>query len=294
MRTVVKHTGRRFSGVLSGRGVLRARFPAAMWLVYFQYSFRANHTDKISKLARLNKRWLCVEQIYAALLLLLVEVFWFSLEINRVTSPGEWQIRETRFAAGFPIHSISYTIKQTSGNSVTAMAIHSDDIRWWPDFWFSYIFLLLDILAAFAVFLGIRLLLRFQFARTIFLGLAIGVVFGILINFGIRRLPQRGYIFEDPVSWLNGFSVFIALPTTIYFFTRSLRWYQPIFLLLALLVIFPWISFWCDQFRINRQFFEPTVERMVFEPLLIGFMTLPLIFLMRGLRHFFTKPAAAV
>jgi hypothetical protein len=230
--------------------------------------------------------------IHAALLLLLIEAFWLSVEKNEVDSPGHWKIIDTRISLGFPFQSISFTTRQTSGDSQAALATHPDDIRWWSGFWFSYIFLLVDALAAFALYFGVRWLLRFQFVRAVFIGLTMGVFFGIFVNLGIRRLPQHGYIFEDPVSWFNGFLVFIALPTAICFFSRSLRWYQPVFLLLPLLVIFPWVSFWCDQFRPNRQFIEPTFERMVLEPLLIGFMAMPLIFLMRRFPPFFTKPTA--
>lgn len=230
--------------------------------------------------------------INAALCLLLIEVLWLSVERNEVNSPGQWKIMDTRISAGFPFQSISFTARQTSGDSQAALSTHPDDIRWWPGFWFSLLLLSLDFVAALAVFFGIRWLLEYQFARTIFLGLVMGVLFGVLINFGIRRLPRPGYIFEDPISWLNGFSVFIALPTAICFFTRHARWQKSILLLLTTLAIFPWASFWCDQFRPDRQFIGPTIERMILEPLLIGCLVIPVIFLMRKFLSSFTKPAA--
>ena len=50
-----RHNGvlRMFSGVLSGREVLRVRFPATMWLANFRCSFGANnYTDNFSESVR--------------------------------------------------------------------------------------------------------------------------------------------------------------------------------------------------------------------------------------------------
>jgi hypothetical protein len=228
------------------------------------------------------------QNVHAILLVLLIELLWVRIDTNGWYSPGQWQRSATRISAGFPVPAVSFTVHRTTGN-MPPWTNYPERSEWRPGLRMFPLSQVAVGVSAVAVFFGIRWLLRFDTARTVFEGIVVGVAFGILTSLATR--PPTRTEADDPVTWLNGVWTFIALPSAICFLARrASSWRQPLLLLAVIVAVFPWASLWCDQFKAayrhaggatSRRILEPSLEDMVIAPLMVGCMVLGLVFLMR-------------
>lgn len=239
------------------------------------------------------------QNIYAFLLVLLIELLWVRIDTYGPYSPGQWQLSATRVSAGFPLRAVSFTVHRTTGN-IPPWTNYPERSEWRPGFRVFPVSQVVVGFSAVALFFGIRWLLRFDAARSISVGIVVGIVFGILTSLATRP-PTRTHG-DDPVTWLNGVWTLVALPAAICFLARHARsWRQPLLFLAAAVVVFPWASLWCDQFKsayrhtlgsTSRMTLAPSLEQMFIEPLMVGCMVLVSVFLMRRFLPFF-RPYAA-
>jgi hypothetical protein len=228
--------------------------------------------------------------VHAVLLVLLVELLWVRIDSNGWgwKPLSEWEVSAFRVSAGFPIHAVSFIEHQTTGNMPPDTWL-PEGHDWEPGLHVSPFSLTIDVLSAVALYFGIRWLLSFDAARTVSMGIVIGAAFGILTSLAAR--PPTRFQGQDPVTWLNGLWTFIALPVAICLLARHARsWREPLLLLAATVVMFPWASLWCDQFKPEyhhvlgergRTVLGPSVELMVREPLMVGGMVLVVVFVLR-------------
>ena len=236
---------------------------------------------------------------YAALLVLLIELLWVRIDTNGWYSPGQWRRTATRISVGFPLPAVSFTAHRTMGNMPPGTN-YPERSEWRPGVRAFPLYQLLAGLSAFALFFGIRWLLRFKLSRPISSGFALGVLFGILTRVSTR--PATGTEFDDPATWLNAVWVFIALPAAICFLSRRTRspWH-PVLMLASALALIPWASLWFDQFwswsrrtatPYGYRVLEPSFEDMVGAPLLLGCLVIGFLLLMRRFIPFFRTDEA--
>jgi len=238
--------------------------------------------------------------IQAVLLVWRVELLWVRIDSNGWYSPGQWERSATRVSAGFPIRAVAFTVHRTTGNMRPDIN-YPERSEWRPGLRLFPLSQIVVGLSAVVLFFGIRWLLRFDTVRTVSVGIVIGVAFGILTSLTTR--PPTRTEGDDPVTWLNGVWTFIVLPVAICVLARHARsWRQPLWLLAGTVVVFPWASLWCDQFKSayqystgasSRRILEPSLEQMVIVPLMVGCMVLVLVFLLRWFVPAFRRLEAA-
>jgi hypothetical protein len=231
------------------------------------------------------------QNCHALLLVLIIELLWVRLDSFGVYSPGQWQYADTRVSAGFPVRAVSFTFSEMADNLPHLMMLpESLEWTWTPVPGFT-VYPLRQALAGFsalALFFGLRWLLKFELARGVSHGVTVGVVFGILTSLATR--PSMRIETGDPVNWFHGFLTLIALPSAICVLSRrSKSWRYPVLLLVVIVAVFPWASFWCDQFKSRYRFVLGAHDRVILEPsvdailssLFVGCMVGVLVFLMR-------------
>jgi hypothetical protein len=243
------------------------------------------------------------QTFHALLLVFIIELLWVRLDSFGAYSPGAWQYVDTSVCAGFPLRAVSFTFHQGVGNVPQFRSFPAPFMSAWTPVPGFTVYPSCQALAAFSamvLFFGLRWLLNFELARRISHGVAVGVVFGILTSLATRASTRIET--GDPVNWFNGFLTIIALPSAICFLSqRSRSWRYPLLLLVVIVAVFPWASFWCDQFKPQyryvlgaggRRILEPSIDAIL-TSLFVGCMVGVFVFLIRRFLPIFKRYEAA-
>lgn len=240
------------------------------------------------------------QNVYALLLVAIIELLWLRVDTSGWYSPGQWDRSATRISLGFPLPAASWTTLRTTGY-MPPWTNYPDREEWKPGVRVFPMFQGLAVLSAVVLFVAIRWLLRFEVAHIISYGFVLGVLFGALTRLSTR--PPTRTESDDAANWLNGFWVFIALPAVICFLSRHKRqWWNAALMLLSTLTIVPWASLWFDQFwswsgrmaiHHGYRILKPSLEDMVFAPMLIYGIVIGLVFVMRRFAPLFRTHESA-
>jgi hypothetical protein len=237
------------------------------------------------------------QNLYAILLVTLLQLLWVAAESNGWESPGQWHRRALKISVGFPVRCASYTAIHTTGD-LPAWTNYPERSQWLPGLRVSRVLWPLDALAAVAAFFGFRWLLRFEAGRAASMGFVLGLVAGVLDSFSTIASWR-------PISvWVIAPLMLVGLPVTVCFLTRRARsvW-LPLLMLAVAVLVMPWMASRLEHFRADHGFsfaagdssvWSPSVTEMVFMPLVcIAVLSIPVLLIRRFLPVFWKHEAVA-
>ncbi len=233
------------------------------------------------------------ENVYAVLLVALLQLLWVAAESNGWESPGHWDRVALKVSVGFPMCCASYTAVRTTGE-LPARVNYPERSQWLPGFRVSWNFLALDVFAAAAAFFGFRWLLRSEAGRAASVGFVLGLVAGAMGSLSTVASLR-------PTSvWIVAPLMLVGLPLTVCYLTRRAdSVWLPLLMLTVTLFVMPWMSGRLDHFKADRGFsfaakyftaWSPSLEDMVFIPLVCVVILCIPVLLMRRFVAAFRKP----